>query len=88
MRKSDFFTLLQENPGYLKEYLQVNLLDRTQAASITNQSQNAFDQSVKLNMVKPFFERKRNGRSQYKLYLKSDLEEYRKKKRNINEKND
>lgn len=68
----------------LKKFMDENLVNKQQAAEITGQSVTAFEQSVKLKHVKPFYQSQGAGRANMRLYLKSDLEHYRDTKRNIN----
>ena len=71
-----------EDAEDLQKFLNENLLPKKEAAEITGQSINAFSQSIKLGYVKPFYESS-SGKtsSRVRLYLKSELEEYRDSKR-------
>lgn len=64
----------------LQTFLYDNLLTKTEAAKVTGQSINAFSQAVKYGVIKPFFESEGSTSSKVRLYLKSDLEEYRNRK--------
>lgn len=69
----------------IKQFMDENLLSKREAMEITNQSPQAFLQAVNLGYIKPFYES--TGTTQkVRLYLKSDMEEYRERKRNINKK--
>lgn len=65
----------------LQNFLKENLLTKSDAVKITNQSINAFNQSIKTGMIKPFYESDGSTASKVRLYLKSDLESYRDRKR-------
>ncbi|EMF0536472.1 hypothetical protein H6231_002831 [Enterococcus hirae] len=86
MEKDDFYKILNDNPELLKKYLDDNLLTKDEASIITNQSEGAFNQSVRTNIIQPFFSKEKNGRTVFKLYLKTEMIDYRKTKRNINKK--
>ena len=58
-----------------------NLLTKEQSRQITNQSAGAFNQSVNLGRIKPFFESNGNGAQKVRLYLKKEIEDYAKNKR-------
>ncbi|HFE9852547.1 hypothetical protein [Enterococcus faecalis] len=64
-------------------YLRENIVDKQGAAKITEQTINAFAQSVKLGLVKPFFEIKHDDgeRPTVRLYHIDDLKEYAKNKK-------
>lgn len=71
-----------QNNEDLKIYLKNNLFPMEEARKITEQSTSAFLQSVATNKLIPFYQTiNESGRIQNKLYLKSDLEEYRDNKR-------
>lgn len=75
----------EEKLQEIKQFMQENLLSKREAMEITGQSAQAFLQSVNMSYIKPFFET--SGSTQkVRLYLKSDMEEYRDKKRKINKK--
>lgn len=62
-------------------WMKENLKTTAEAKEITEQSKNAFAQSVSTNQIKPFFESSEGyGAGKVRLYLKSDLEKYRDKK--------
>ena len=65
----------------IKKWLYENLLTKEQSRQITNQSAGAFNQSVNLGRIKPFFESNGNGVQKVRLYLKKDIEDYAKNKR-------
>lgn len=65
----------------LHAYMKENLLNKQQAMKITDQRAGAFMQAEKSGMFSPFFETDGKTASKVKLYLKSDMEEYRKNKR-------
>ena len=67
----------------IKKWLYENLLTKEQSRQITNQSAGAFNQSVNLGRIKPFFETNGNGVQKVRLYLKKDIEDYAKNKRKI-----
>ncbi|HFE9852548.1 hypothetical protein [Enterococcus faecalis] len=82
MNQQEFNYLLDSHPLLLKEYLKENLLTKDEAPKYTKQSQAGFDQSVKLNsVIQPFFSKEKNGRTIFKLYLKSEMIAYGKNKR-------
>lgn len=68
----------------LQSFINESLLTKSEAAKITGQSPVAFNQSVSLGAIKPFYESTGVGSAKVKLYLKSDVEHYRDTKRNIN----
>lgn len=68
----------------LQEWLSVNLLTKQKSPAVTGQSIHGFHQSVTLGLVKPFYEVPGKGAAHVRLYLRSDLEEYAKTKRQIN----
>lgn len=71
-----------ENKKELQDYLTKNLLPMEEARKITGQSVSGFNQSVALEKVVPFYQTvTASGRVQNKLFLKSELEEYRDNKR-------
>lgn len=83
MNQQEFNELLDKNPQFLKTYLQENLLTKDEAPKFTKQTQAGFDQSAKIGTtIQPFFSKQKNGRTTFKLYLKSEMIEYGKKKRN------
>ena len=65
----------------LQQFMNDNLVSKQEAYAITGQSMEGFSQSVKLGLVKPFYESEGAGRAKTRLYLKSDLEKYRDSKR-------
>lgn len=65
----------------IQEWIYDNLVDKRKGAEITGQSIKAFEQSVRLKYIKPFYENEGVGSSKIKLYKKSDLELYAKNKR-------
>ncbi|MDC4249088.1 hypothetical protein [Enterococcus faecium] len=65
----------------IKSWIYNNLVDKRKGAEITGQSVKAFEQSVRLKYIEPFYENEGNGSSKIRLYKKSDLELYAKKKR-------
>lgn len=73
-----------KNMDDLKSFINDNLLTKKEASAITEQTPGAFNQSVALGYIKPFYESEGVGSSKVKLYLKSDLEAYRATKKNIN----
>lgn len=75
-RKIDTINSIDE----LQTFLKNNLVTKKEAAEITGQSLNAFSQAVKYGVIKPFFESEGTTSSKVRLYLKSDLVEYRAKK--------
>lgn len=71
-----------ESHEELQTYLKKNLLPMEEARKITGQSVSAFTQSVATGKLIPYYQTtNESGRVQNKLFLKSDLEEYRKSKR-------
>ncbi|ARV02500.1 hypothetical protein [Enterococcus faecalis] len=83
MNQLEFNELLDKNPQFLKAYLQENLLTKDEAPKYTKQTQAGFDQSAKIGTtIQPFFSKQKNGRTTFKLYLKSEMIEYGKNKRN------
>ncbi|EPH77764.1 hypothetical protein D929_00021 [Enterococcus faecalis 02-MB-P-10] len=83
MNQEEFNQLLDQHPLLLKTYLQENLLTKDEAPVYTKQTQAGFDQSAKIGTtIQPFFSKKKNGRTTFKLYLKSEMIEYGKTKRN------
>ncbi|EOA3443983.1 hypothetical protein ACTPIS_002517, partial [Enterococcus hirae] len=86
---SRFKTLQQNHPELLREYLQDNLLTKDEAPIYTQQTQASFDTTAKLNsVVRPFFSKQKNGRTTFKLYLKSEMIEYGKTRRRMHKKED
>lgn len=65
----------------IKKWMEENLVTKKEAAAITDQSLNAFNQSVKMRLIEPFFEKGDNTSSKVRLYLKSDILDYAKNKR-------
>ncbi|EGO9069328.1 hypothetical protein ACIJDA_002623 [Enterococcus faecalis] len=89
MNKDEFYQLLDNHPSFLKEYLQENLLTKDEAPKYTQQTQGSFDSTAKLNsVIQPFFSKEKNGRTTFKLYLKSEMIEYGKNRRRIHVKKD
>ncbi|EUJ16522.1 hypothetical protein [Listeria aquatica] len=68
------------NPKSVQDFMYKNLVSKNEARKITGQSYEAFSQSVKNGWILPFFE-SGSGTRKVRLYLKSDLEEYRNNKR-------
>ncbi|MDI3090006.1 hypothetical protein QJ133_02290 [Priestia megaterium] len=64
----------------IKEWIEQNLIMQDEARAITGQSVTAFNQSVANGKIKAFIEF--GGARKTRLYLKADLEEYAKNKRN------
>lgn len=63
----------------LKEWIETNLVTKQEAIKITEQSPKGFQQSVRTNVIKPFYESKEGkGPSVVRLYLKNDIEAYAK----------
>lgn len=81
MDYESFEQLLKENKHHLQQYLAENLLPNYEAMELTGQSINAFNQSVKLGYVLPFYWCEKNGRKQYMLFMREDLIYYKKRKR-------
>ncbi|MGM0220084.1 hypothetical protein [Enterococcus sp. AZ126] len=69
-----------------KEFLKENVLTKNEAILITDQTSVAFNQSVLMGHIHPIFETEGKGPAKVKLYLKSQLEEYAKTKKQINKK--
>ena len=68
----------------LREYLKNNLFPMEEAKLITEQSTSSFLQSVAAGKLVPFYQTTSpKGRSQNKLFIKSELEEYRDNKRPV-----
>ena len=65
----------------IKKWIPENLLTKEQARQITKQSAAAFNQSVNLRRIKPFFESNGEGVQKVRLYLKKEIEDYAKNKR-------
>lgn len=63
----------------IKQWIRVNLVMQDKARAITKQSVPAFNQSVKDGRIVPFVEF--GSARKTRLYLVSELEEYRKNKR-------
>lgn len=68
------------NKDNIKQWIKDNLVMQYEAREITNQSASAFNQSVATGQIKPFIEFGKVRKT--RLYLKADLEEYAKNKRN------
>lgn len=65
------------NINELKEWIETNLVTKQEALRITEQSPKGFQQSVRTNVIQPFYESKEGkGPSVVRLYLKSDVEKY------------
>lgn len=63
----------------IKQWMNNNLVTKQEALKITGQSAQGFQQSVRTNMIDPFYESKDGkGPSIVRLYLKSDIEAYAK----------
>lgn len=66
----------------IQEWMNENLVSKKQATKITEQSDPAFNQSVRLKHIVPFFEEEGEyGSAKSRLYYKNDLIEYKKNKR-------
>lgn len=76
----------KEQLAKIQKFMQEDLLTKSEAAAITDQSPIAFNQSVNLGYIKPFYESKGEKSSKVRLYLRSDIEEYARTKKNINKK--
>lgn len=77
------------NPEIKKEFskwLADHLVSKEIGAQITGQTTNAFNQSVKLGQITPFYETNGKGPAKVKLYLREELEEYARTKRTYNAK--
>jgi hypothetical protein len=70
---------MDNNTEQIKQWINDNLVMQQEAMKITEQSSNAFNQSVKIGQIKPFVEFGEGRKT--RLYLKSDLETYRINKR-------
>ncbi|EOH8808526.1 MULTISPECIES: hypothetical protein [Enterococcus] len=67
------------NLNEIKQWITENLVSKREALKITGQSPQAFQQSVRTNMISPFYESKEGfGSSIVRLYLKSEIEAYAK----------
>ncbi|MBE9855090.1 hypothetical protein G8B32_10710 [Enterococcus faecalis] len=67
------------NINQIKQWMTENLVSKREALKITGQSPQAFQQSVRTNMIRPFYESKEGkGSSVVRLYLKSEIEAYAK----------
>lgn len=89
LNKEEFNKILDNHPLFLKEYLQENLLTKDEAPKFTQQTQASFDSTAKLkSVIQPFFSKQKNGRTTFKLYLKSEMIEYGKNRRRIHKKED
>lgn len=70
------------NKKDLQNYLKENLLPMEEARKVTDQSLSSFNSAVASGRIVPFYQTESEaGRIQNKLYLKSELEEYKKNKR-------
>lgn len=70
----------QKSVNDLQKWCNENLLNRTEAMAITNQSYAAFAQSVYTKQLVPFIEKKgETPAGTVKLFLKEDVEAYAKK---------
>lgn len=78
----------KEQKKEFSDWLAYHLVSKEIGAQITGQTPNAFNQSVKLGYILPFYETGGKGPAKVKLYLREELEEYSKKKRIYNKKND
>lgn len=67
------------NNEEIKQWIEDNLVMLEQAREITGQSVSGFTQSVQNGKIEPFVEFGESRKT--RLYLKSDLEEYAKNKR-------
>ena len=65
----------------IQEWSYNNLVDKRKGAEITGQSVKAFEQSVRLKYIQPFYENEGKGSAKIKLYKRSDLELYARNKR-------
>lgn len=70
----------------IKKFMHENLLTKQEAAKITDQSQQAFLNSVNQGFIEPFFETDGKGPGKVRLYLRSDIENYAAHKKTINQK--
>lgn len=78
----------QKSVNDLQKWCNENLLNRTEAMAITNQSYAAFAQSVYTKQLVPFIEKKgETPAGTVKLFLKEDVEAYAKKikRRQVNQ---
>lgn len=80
----EFKKICAANKNHFQRYLYENLISRPEAKKITNQSDSAFGQSVKIGVLRPFFYTETNSRRQNVLFLKEELEQYAQRKRMIN----
>ncbi|EGP5080267.1 MULTISPECIES: hypothetical protein [Enterococcus] len=68
-----------KNIAEIKQWMNNNLVTKQEALKITGQSAQGFQQSVRTNMIVPFYESKDGkGPAIVRLYLKSDIETYAK----------
>lgn len=65
----------------IKQWINDNLVLQDEARQITGQSVSGFNQSVQTGRIRPFIELE-SGKRVIRLYLRADLEEYAKNKRN------
>lgn len=65
----------------IQTWIYNNLVDKRKGAEITGQSLKAFEQSVRMKYITPFYENEGNSSSKIRLYKISDLEEYAKNKK-------
>ncbi|MGM0175710.1 hypothetical protein [Enterococcus sp. DIV0800] len=68
----------------IREFLQTDLLPKSEAIKITDQSPQAFTNAVNTGKITPFYEYEGETSSKIRLYLRSDLEAYAATKRRIN----
>ncbi|MEB8419310.1 hypothetical protein NGG16_17925 [Enterococcus casseliflavus] len=68
------------------EWLSYHLVSKEIGAQITGQTTNAFNQSVKLGQITPFYETDGKGPAKIKLYLREELEKYAQTKRTYHSK--
>lgn len=71
--------LIIMNKNRIKEWMEENLVPLYEAHKFTDQSIYGFRQSVKTDHVKPFYQHV-EGQKRTLLFLKEDLEKYRKRK--------
>ena len=69
-----------------RKFLEENLLTKNEAMLITKQTPTSFTQSVQLRQLNPIFESEGKGPAKVKLYLRSQVEEYAKNKKQFKKK--
>lgn len=67
------------NQQEIKKWIEENLVMRDEAMRITGQSVNGFQQSILSGKIKPFVEF--GNKRKTRLYLRKELEEYKKTKK-------